>query len=266
MELNEPIALIGLGALGTPFGANLLESGAELRVYNRTESKARALAEKGAIVATRPCDAITPHGVVFSLLWDDQSVEDVVSSEGFLETLGEGGVHVSMSTISPEGARRIATMHDRVGATMIAAPVFGRPEAAVARNLIVAMSGPSASKQRIEPFLTAAGVQKAFDFGEDHGAALAVKVAGNFLIVSAAQSIFEALAMAGSYGVDKTALMDMLTSTLFPAPIYKNYGKLVIDGSPPMIESPLARKDVGLFDAAARNAGLQQKIPHALLS
>lgn len=266
MDFKESVGLIGLGALGMPVAVNLVESGVTLRVYNRTQSKAQTLAERGATVVTRPCDAIVPHGIVFSLLWSDESVDEIVSSEGFLETLGEGGVHVSMSTISPEGARRIAAMHERVGATMISAPIFGRPEAAIAKNLIIAMSGPSASKQRIEPFLTAAGVQRAFDFGEDHGAALAVKVAGNFLIVSAAQSIYEALAMAGSYDVDKTALMDMLTSTLFPAPIYKSYGQLVINGSPPMIESPLARKDVGLFDAAARKAGLEQKIPQALLS
>jgi 3-hydroxyisobutyrate dehydrogenase-like beta-hydroxyacid dehydrogenase len=130
--------------LGRPVAANLLEAGVNLVVYNRTASKADALGALGAKVVSSPRETITPGGVVFTLLWDAQSVEDVVRSDGFLNQLGEGGLHISMSTISPDSARAIAALHDQVGARMISAPIFGHPEMAVAKSLTIMVSGSSA--------------------------------------------------------------------------------------------------------------------------
>src|ERR1700744_4267884 len=133
--MGEAIGFIGLGTLGLPMAANLVERGHALRVYNRTAEKAAPLVARGAVVAARPADVVTPGGVVASVVWDDAALESIVTSAGFLERLGAGGVHVSMSTVLPATARRLAALHARHGATYLEAPVFGRPEAAVARRL-----------------------------------------------------------------------------------------------------------------------------------
>lgn len=191
-------------------------------------------------------------------MWDDAALEGVVASDGFLERLGPGGVHLSMSTVSPETARRLAALHARHGGAYVAAPIFGRPEAAVARRLWVPISGLQAAKERARPLLTAMGGQGIFDIGEDVGAANIVKLVGNFLIVSAAYSMREALAMADREGVDPTVVVDMLTQTLFNAPIYRSYGAMIAAGTAPfgqIGQSGIGLKDTGLFRDTAHRVG-----------
>ena len=128
----ETVGFIGLGALGAPVAANLLDAGYGLRVHNPTRAKADPLLGRGAEWADRPADAAPPGRIVATLLWDDASVEGVVRSEAFLERLGDG-VHVSMSTISPQASRALAALHARHGSQLVEAPIFGVPAAAVAR-------------------------------------------------------------------------------------------------------------------------------------
>src|ERR1700733_3330806 len=90
------IGFIGLGSLGAPIAENLLASGHPLTVWNRTASKAEALVGKGATVVQSPREVATRGRTVVTILWDDASLEEVVRSEGFLEGLSHGGVHVSM--------------------------------------------------------------------------------------------------------------------------------------------------------------------------
>ncbi len=252
--MSTTIGFIGLGKLGLPMATHLVEAGYAVRVYNRTASKAGALVARGAHLATTPADAVTDGGVAVSVVWDDAALEGVVTSAQFLERLGPGGVHVSMSTVSPEAARRVATLHERAGCAYVEAPIFGRPEAAVAKKLWVPVAGSAAAKARVRPILEAMGAQGIFDFGEAAGAAVTVKLAGNFLIVSAARSLAEALAMAGGEGVDPHAVVHMLTTTLFSAPVYQSYGKMIADKTTPM-QSPIPLKDIGLFERTAAQAG-----------
>src|ERR1700722_10821458 len=112
---NESIGFIGVGALGAPIASNLLASGKALTVWNRTASKMEPLVQNGARRASKLTDAIARGGVVFTILWDDASLDEVVRSEGFLDKLGPGGVHVSMTTVTPETARRLATLHEAHG-------------------------------------------------------------------------------------------------------------------------------------------------------
>ena len=263
--MADTIGFIGLGALGAPVASNLLDAGYHLRVYNRTAAKADPLIARGAERAERPADAATGGGIVMSLLWDDASVDAIVRSADFLPRLGEGGVHVSMSTISPEGSRRLAELHARHGSHFVEAPIFGVPAAASARKLWVPFAGPTPAKARIRPVLEAMGAQGVFDFGEDIGAALTVKLAGNFLIISAAASLTEALAMAQRNGVAPQAVVDMLTATLFPAPIYQNYGRSIADGTATIHRSAIPGKDLGLFQQAARAVDAPARVTELLL-
>ncbi len=209
--MSEAIGFVGLGQLGLPMVRNLLARSHRLRVYNRTPGKADPLAAYGAEPVTRPVDAVTPGGVVVTVLWDDTALESVVTSNGFLDRLGAGGVHVSMSTVMPETARQLAALHAQHSSVQLEARIFGRPEAAGARQLWIPIAGPQSAKDRVRPLLDAMGAQGVFDFGETIGAATAVKLAGNFLIVSAACSLTEAPSMAEKNGVDPKALVDMLT-------------------------------------------------------
>lgn len=263
--VTETIGFIGTGNLGRPIAANLIEAGYGLIVHNRTASKADTLVANGATRALHPADAVKPGGIVVTLLWDDASVESVVASDGFLSRLGRGGVHVSMSTISPDAARRLAALHAEHGSTLIQAPVFGRPEAAEAKKLWIVYAGPDEAKARIRPLFEAMGAQGVFDFGQDVGASATVKLVGNFLLISAAASLTEGLSLAKSTGLDPQAVVDMLTTTLFPSPIYQNYGRAIAQGTASIESSPIPMKDLGLFRSAAHAAGSPAVISNLLL-
>jgi 3-hydroxyisobutyrate dehydrogenase-like beta-hydroxyacid dehydrogenase len=246
--MKDTIGFIGLGNLGLPMATNLLNTGYALRVYNRTASKAASLVAQGARLASRPVEAVTTGGIVVTILWDDASVESIVMSDGFLEQLGSEGIHVSMSTLSPDTSRKLAALHAEHGSILVEAPVFGVPQAAVARQLSVPMAGPQKAKERIRPILEAMGGLNIFDFGEEVGAANQVKLVGNFMIASAVYTIREALTMVEKNGGDPKAVIDMLTQTLFNAPIYKRYGQMVVDKEDHLFtQNKIPLKDVGIF-------------------
>jgi 3-hydroxyisobutyrate dehydrogenase-like beta-hydroxyacid dehydrogenase len=263
--MNETIGFIGLGTLGFPIANNLLNAGYSLLLYNRTASKADPLVTHGAVRATHPVDAVETGGIFVTLLWDDASVESIVTSDGFLERLGSGGLHVSMSTISPEMSKKLAAMHARHGSFFVEAPVFGRPEAAVTQKLWIPFAGPHPAKERVRPLLTAMGAQGIFDFGEEVGAATTVKLVGNFLISSAARSLMEGLTIAEQTGYDPKAMADMLTQTLFAAPIYQSYGKMIVEKTVTFGRSKIALKDLGLFEKIAQQVASPTPIASVLL-
>jgi 3-hydroxyisobutyrate dehydrogenase-like beta-hydroxyacid dehydrogenase len=268
--MAETIGFIGLGNLARPIVANLLDAGHVLVVYNRTACKADALVARGAERAQRAADVVRLGGIVVTLLWDDASVESVVTADEFLARLGPGGVHVSMTTISPEGSRRLAALHAVHGSALVEAPVFGGPDAAAAKKLWLACSGPQQAKARVRPLLQAMGAQEIFDFGEQVGAATTVKLIGNFLNNSAAASLTEGLSLAQKSGVDIHALVDMLTTTLFPAPIYRTYGRAIAEGAETITPSPsnnrIPVKDLALFVGAARAVTSSTTIASLLLN
>src|SRR5690348_4625803 len=246
--MSSEIGFIGLGAMGEPMAANLAAAGYKLRVYNRTAAKADALVAAGATRVERPGDAVERGAVAITMLADDIALEAVtLGADGLAERLGAGGIHISMGTVAPATTRRLAEHHAARGSTMIAAPVFGRPDAAKAKRLWVLTSGPAAQKSAIRPLLDAMG-QGIFDFGEDPGAANVAKLVGNFLIAANLEAMSEALAMAEKQGVERTAVADMLAKTLFACPIYVGYGKAIAEKrfTPVGFRMPLGLKDVEL--------------------
>ncbi len=261
--MSETIGFIGLGRLGLPMATNLLNAGYGLRVYNRTASKADSLVAQGAQQVARPADTVTTGGIVASIVWDDAALESVVMSEGFLEKLGQGGIHIAMSTVLPETSKKLAAIHTEHGCIYVEAPIFGGPEAAIAHELWIPFAGPQQAKERVRPLLTAMGGQGIFDFGEEVGAANIVKLIGNFLIVSAGYSMREALLMAEQNGVNPKSVVDMLTNTLFSAPIYKSYGKRIAGQHAPF-QSAIPMKDVGLFKKTAQQVTLPTPIANLL--
>ena len=244
--MSEKITFLGLGNLGMPIAESLIKSGFELTVWNRTKSKADPLAALGAKVVTTPLEAITPGGIVFSVLADDAAVEEIFSLE-LIEKLGEGGIHVSMSTIAPETARQLAKIHSWSKVSYVAAPIFARPEAVVAQVGNICVSGNPEARERIKPILQTF-VKGIYDFGDDPGAANVVKLAGNFMIAASLEMMGEAFTMAEKNGIPRQNIYEMLTQTLFAAPVFQNYGKIVAQQvyEPVAFRLPLGLKDINL--------------------
>ena len=225
--MNLDAGFIGLGSMGLPIAENLLAAGVKLRVFNRSAAKAQPLAAKGAIVAPSHGDVATPGGIVLTMLADDAAVESMVTGEnGLAARLAPGGIHVSMSTIAPSTARRLAQYHAERGSIYVASPVFGRPDAAAARQLVICTSGAKAAKVKVLPLQEMIG-RAVYDYGEEHGAANVVKVAGNFLTAAAIEAMAEALTIVERNGIDRLKVADMLGQTLFACPVYQRYGEMV---------------------------------------
>lgn len=245
------VGFIGLGQMGSAMAGNLVKAGHEVTVYNRSRDKAEALAGEGARVAATVAEACGGEAV-FTMLAHDDALSAVVHGEGgVLASLGKDAVHISASTISVAMSERLTGEHAAVGQRFVAAPVFGRPEAAAAAKLFVAAAGMPDAIQAMRPLFEAIG-QRTFVLGEEPKAANLVKLSGNFLIASVIESLGEAMALVEKGGVDRHAYLDLLTSTLFNAPVYKTYGGLIADRKfkPAGSTAPLGQKDIRLVLAA----------------
>jgi 3-hydroxyisobutyrate dehydrogenase-like beta-hydroxyacid dehydrogenase len=254
-------ALIGLGNMGSGIAKSLLRAGHRITVYNRTRERAEALRAQGAIVAASLAEACR-NDVLFTMVSDDAALESLVFGEGgILASLPRGAVHVSLSTISVALSDRLAAAHANPGHGYLAAPVFGRPEAAEAGRLAVVVAGPEDLIQKCKPLFEAMG-PKLMVAGARPSAANVVKLSGNFLIATVLESLSEALAFARKSGVDAGALMEFFTSTLFNAPVYKTYGDLIVQGKhePAGFALPLGLKDVRLVLQAAEAANVPMPI------
>lgn len=247
------VGFIGLGQMGSGMAARLLEAGHDVTVYNRTRARTKPLRDKGASVVETPADACGNAEAVFTMLADDHAVEDVTfGEEGILGALPLGAVHISSSTLSVDFTRRLAAAHTDAGQRFLAAPVFGRPDVAAAGQLFVVAGGAGEAVASVQPLLDAIG-KRTFVMSDRPEAAALVKLSGNFLIASMIESVGEAMALVDRGGVKRQAYIDLLTSTLFNAPVYKGYGQLIADRKyePAGFAAPLGQKDIRLALAAA---------------
>jgi len=246
------IGFIGLGQMGAGMAASLLRAGHQVTVYNRTPAKADALVRQGAKAAATIAEACRGEAV-FTMLANDEAVEEVAfGSDGILDNLPAGAIHISSSTISVALSGLLATAHAGAGQGFIAAPVFGRPDVAAAGDLFVIAAGAPATLREAAPLLASVG-QRTFVISEKPEAANLVKLSGNFLIACVIEALGEALALVGKGGVDAHRYLELLTSTLFGAPVYKTYGALLAEGrfEPAGFATPLGAKDIRLVLAAA---------------
>jgi len=250
--MAQAIAFVGTGSMGAPMAMNLVKAGFDVTAYNRTPEKLAALAKAGARTAHRPADAVTPGGIVVTMVSNDLVLKELVTGDGGVAAALGAGTHVSMSTISPDTSRELAKLHESFGGRYLAAPVFGRPEAAAAAKLWICQSGPQRAKEAARPLLEAMG-QSVHDFGEDPGAANLVKLCGNFMILSAVEAMSEAFALAEKNGIDRAAIAGFFSGTLFDCPIYRNYSRILAARAyePAGFQLTLGRKDVRLVRGAA---------------
>jgi 3-hydroxyisobutyrate dehydrogenase-like beta-hydroxyacid dehydrogenase len=222
------IGFVGLGKMGTGIARNLLRAGHNLRVYNRTKQKTEALVEDGAVAADSPADASRNADAVFTMLADDAAVSAVVFGEqGVAAALPKGAIHISSSTISIPFARKLAEEHCSREQIFVSAPVFGRPEAAEAKKLIILLAGEATATERCRPLADAIG-RHTFVLGTEPWHANAVKLCGNFTIASMLETFSEAFAVIRKCGIDEHDFLNIMVE-LFGSPVYKNYGTTIAD-------------------------------------
>ena len=248
--------------------ARLLDAGYPVTVWNRSPAKAASLVAQGARLATTPADAVEGADFVFTMVSDDNALDDVCEgNNGILTAMKPGAMHVSMSTILPATAKRLALAHAERNTTYVAAPVFGRPEAASVGMLWICLSGAEDDKALLIPIL-APLCQQHYDFGTDPAAANVLKLAGNFMIASAIEAMSEAFVFGEKNGLEQTALTEFFSSTIFACPIYKNYGRIIADKKfePAGFRLALGRKDVQLVAETARTSNVPMPILATLLN
>ncbi len=240
------IGFIGLGHLGTPIALNLRAAGHDLYVYNRTLAKTAPLLAKGAIVCEGIAELAKQCSVVFSIVSDDAAIKAVTAE--LVDHLTAGSIHISMSTILPQTATSLAAIHQGAKQHYIAAPVFGRPDAAIAKKLNFVISGEQAPKSQAAQLLKDAGAAGIFDFGDSVAAANTVKLCGNFLIGAAMEAIGESAVLASHSGVDAAQMWHMFSQTLFNTPLYHNYSKIILQRQfePAAFTAKLGLKDMNL--------------------
>jgi 3-hydroxyisobutyrate dehydrogenase-like beta-hydroxyacid dehydrogenase len=248
------VGFIGLGAMGSAMASNLLAAGHALTVWNRSAAACAPLASLGARVASTP-ERAAQGEVVCSMLADDRAVRAVFLDGGLLDAMDRGTVHVNHATISVALAQDLSAGHDRRGLGYVAAPVIGRPDLAAAAKLNILAAGKAASIEQVRPLLEAMG-SRIWPLGDAPERANVAKLAGNFMLASAIESMAEATALTRAYGVGAADFLEVMTNTLFAAPAYQGYGRLIAEQrfKPAGFPLPLGLKDVGLAQAAGEAA------------
>src|SRR5216683_742393 len=205
--MPEIIGFVGLGQMGQPMALNLLQAGFDLRVFDLREERLAPLLAQGASKALRPGDVTEPGGIV--------------------RRIGQGGIHLSLSTVSPEVAAQLAQLYEHQGSHYLAATVLGRPEVAEAAQLSIFLSGNPAAKGRVLPLLQVLGTH-IYDLGERVEIANVVKLGYNFLIAAAIEAMGEAAALVEHCGADRAQFLRMLVeSPLFKGAVYEGYGSMI---------------------------------------
>ena len=246
------IAFVGVGHMGAPMAANLVRAGHDVTVYNRSAGRTAELEALGAKVAATPAAAAAGAELAVTMLADDAAVEQVAfAADGLLGALPAGAVHAAMSTISVALSQRLAAAHAAAGQRYVAAPVFGRPEAAAAAKLWIVAGGEEAAVAACRPAFDALG-QGVVLAGNEPEAANAVKLAGNFLLASTIEALAEAQTLARAWGVEPATLMAAVNA-LFRSPVVENYGGAIAARrfEPAGFALALGLKDVRLALAAA---------------
>jgi len=244
------IGFIGLGEMGVAMVRNMLKAGHPVRVWNRSPERAEALAADGAQVVGSPADAFTGDAV-FSMLADDAALRAVIDAQ-LLEHAPRGLIHVNMATISVALAEELAHAHALRGLHYVAAPVLGRPDVAAAGKLTIVAGGPAEAIDRVQPVFDAIG-QKTWRIGSLPQQANVMKLAANFMIGSAVETLGEAASLVTAHGVTMQDFLDVITSGLFQGPVYQGYGKMIAERryEPALFKARLGLKDVRLALAAA---------------
>ena len=260
-QTSSRVGFVGLGQMGTAMAANLAAAGHRVTAYIRHPEQAARLAALGLEPTANFADLFGCN-IVISMLPDDAAVREIVFGreevglDGLAAGLSPGSIHLSMSTISTAAASELASEHALNGQGYVAAPVFGNPDAAKARQLYIIVAGATADVERCRPLFESLG-QRTFVVGNDPAQANLIKLLGNMMTATTLEMLGEIVAVLRKRGVDPAPFLDIMTSTMFGGRAHKIYGaKIVAEQYAPGFRLHLALKDVRLALAEADSAGV----------
>jgi 3-hydroxyisobutyrate dehydrogenase-like beta-hydroxyacid dehydrogenase len=245
------IGFVGLGRMGQGVAENLLKAGHRVTVWNRSPGPVAALTAKGALAAKTPQEAMQGT-LLFSLLASDAVMRQMGFAGALLDAARKDLIHVNMATISPSFALELTEAHEARGLTYVSAPVFGRPDAAASGQLEIVAAGKKAALDILQPVFAELS-RKIIIVGEEPRKANLLKIAGNFMIAGAIETMGEAFALLKKGGVDAKLFHEVMTERLFTGVAYKNYGGMILSGNfePAGFALKLGLKDVNLARSAA---------------
>lgn len=252
--MTPSIGFIGLGRMGLPMAQNLLNANFPLSVFNRTTSRADTLRQNGAQWANSPRELAAQSDIVISIIADDVALQAIALGEdGILAGLKPDGIHVDMSTVSPDVTKELAPLYLDRGAHFVASPVFGRPEAAAAAKLWICPAGSAAAIDRCRPAFEVMG-QGVIVVGEEPHLANVLKLVGNFFVIAGIETISEALTLAEKGGLQNETVLELIRA-LLPVPLFQGYGSRIAKQEfvPAGFALALGLKDVGLMQKLAKD-------------
>lgn len=254
------IAFCGLGRMGVPMAARLLDAGHDVTVWNRTAERAAPLVEQGARQAESPAGAASGAEVAITMLADPAALDDVVfGSDGLGPALEPGAVLVEMSTVGPDVVRSLASRLPE-GVDVLDAPVLGSIPQATEGTLKVFVGGEEDVLERCRPVLEAMGTPRHLGA---LGAGAAMKLVANSVLGALMCGLAEALALADAFGLDEAAVLDILVESPIGATA-KSKRTLIESGEyPANFKLGLAAKDLRLVTSAAEEAGLELRLAPA---
>ena len=258
------IGFIGLGHMGAEIARHLISKNRQLTVWNRTKEKAEELIREGAASA-ESLEEIMTSEAVFSMLPDDQAIDETLLRSGVFEKARSGIIHVNLSTISPGFASQLTAYHRPRGQKYISAPVLGRPEVARAGQLTIVAAGDAEALAIVQPLFDSFG-KKTWVLGAQAEKANVVKLANNLMLAAAIESMSEASALVAAYGLDAGRLLEITNSGPFACPVYQQYGKAIASGTfePAGFSVRLGAKDVRLGLAAAEEVNVPMPLCSAV--
>jgi 3-hydroxyisobutyrate dehydrogenase-like beta-hydroxyacid dehydrogenase len=253
------IGFVGLGRMGTAMAKNLAAAGRQVIACVRRPEQMGTLLALGLKPTTNLADLFDCE-VVISMLPDDEAVREVAlgrqGRKGLAAGLRPGAIHLSMSTISTAAASQLASAHARCGQGYVAAPVFGNPDAAKARQLFIVAAGAPTDVERCQPLLDQLG-QRTFVVGDDPAHANLIKLMGNTLTATALEMLGETVALMRKRGLDPACFVELMTSTMFGGRVHRIYGeRIVAQDYVAGFALPLVLKDVHLALAEAESAAV----------
>lgn len=255
---SPTVAFLGLGAMGRGMTARLVDQGYAVLAWNRSAEPAEQLAAELAAVTRVDTVAAAFAGaeVVHSMLTDDTVVLALFTDE-LLAGIPAGRVHVNHATISPAAAAELAERHARHGVGYVSAPVLGRSTVAHTGALLVVASGDPAAVATATPSMEALGA-RLWGLGTDPRLASVVKIAVNYSILNALQSIAESVTLVEAGGIDPSTFVEILTHTAFSGSAHKGYGPIIAEKryQPVGFAMSLGLKDLTLVEDAAAELGV----------
>jgi 3-hydroxyisobutyrate dehydrogenase-like beta-hydroxyacid dehydrogenase len=247
------VGFIGLGRMGSGMASRILGGGHDLSVFDAVASQLARVTSEGARAAASIAGVCTGREVVVTMLVEDTVVLDVALARGGLcDSLARGSIHLVMGTHGVAAIRVLEARHAAAGQQLVAAPVLGRPDLAVAGQLGIVVAGDEAAVRRCEPLLKVMG-RRTFHAGAKPESATAIKLANNAVLGCAMVAMAEGFSLVRKFGVVPQVFQDVMTEGLFSAPAYKVYGQKMVDESFDQVGSPIhvGLKDANLIAAAA---------------